>query len=58
MAHVNPITWYVNTLRELLLYGDWAPSPGDGAAVAAAVGILLFGRFVFHRLSPRFEDFL
>lgn len=58
VAHVNPMTWYVSTLRELLLYGDWSPSAGDGVAVAAAVGILLFGRFVFHRLSPRFEDFL
>lgn len=58
VADVNPMTWYVSTLRDLLLYGEWSPSPGDLVAVAVAVGLLLLGRFVFHRLSPRFEDFL
>lgn len=58
VAHANPMTWYVATLREFLLYGDWTPSPWDLAAVAGAVGTLLLGRFVFHRLSSRFEDFL
>lgn len=57
-AHANPMTWYVSTLRELLLYGDWTPSAGDAVAVAGAVGVLVLGRFVFHRLAPRFEDFL
>lgn len=58
VADINPMTWYVSTLRELLLYGEWTPSLGDLAAVCIALGLLLLGRFVFQRLSTRFEDFL
>lgn len=58
IAWINPMTWYMSTLREMLLYGDWSPAWGDLGAVAVALGVLVLGRFVFQRLSPRFEDFL
>lgn len=58
LAWANPMTWYLTTLREMLLYGDWAPRATDLAAVAGTIVLLLIGRYLFGRLSRRFEDFL
>jgi len=55
--HINPFLYFVQTLREMLLFGTWRPGLDDLIALAS---IIIFGilaiRF-FRRLSPRFEDF-
>jgi len=58
IAHVNPMTWFVSTLRELLLSGTWTPAWSDAAVVAVTLVLFVIGRRLFQRLSPRFEDFL
>ncbi len=55
---VNPLTFYAESFRALLLgYGKF-----DGAklliAIAVASVVLIVGRWVFRRLDPHFEDFL
>lgn len=55
--HINPFVYFIQTLREMLLFGTWRPGVDD---LIALVSIALLGflalRF-FRRLSPRFEDF-
>lgn len=58
VSWINPLTWYLTTLREMLLYGGWAPDAFDAAAVVGTLLLLLVGRRLFSRLSRRFEDFL
>lgn len=55
---LNPMTWVVNRIRDVLLLGDWRPGWGDLLMLAACVGVLALGWWVFRRLSPHFEDFL
>lgn len=58
VAWLNPMTWFISGLRDLLLRGYWQFGPLDAAAIAGVLGLLLFGHYVFLRLSSRFEDFL
>lgn len=58
IAHVNPMTWYVSTLRDLLLTSTWRPGMGDAIVVAGTLALFGLGRWLFQRLAPRFEDFL
>jgi len=54
----NPMAWYVDRLRDFLLFGDFGLHASD--LVAPLLTILLFWlalRF-FRRFSPHFEDFL
>jgi len=54
----NPMSWYVDRLRDLLLFGDFALHATD--LVVPLLTVLLFWlalRF-FRRFSPHFEDFL
>jgi ABC-type polysaccharide/polyol phosphate export permease len=53
----NPLAWYSERLREVLLQGSglvWA----DAAMAVACVAVLAIGLWIFERLSPHFEDFL
>jgi ABC-type polysaccharide/polyol phosphate export permease len=54
----NPMAWFVEKLRNIVLYGDLDPGKAD-LAVIAGVGLLawLALRF-FRRFSDHFEDFL
>jgi len=54
----NPFGWLVTRMREALLDGRLAFSPGDLAALAVALVLFFAGRWVFRRLSPHFEDFV
>ncbi|MBS0321710.1 MAG: ABC transporter permease [Proteobacteria bacterium] len=54
----NPFAWVVGRLRDALLHGNLALHAGDAVAVAIAVLLFVAGRWVFRRLSPRFEDYL
>ena len=54
---VNPLAWFSERLREVLLLGSGLV-PGDAVAAVACVAIFAAGLWVFRRLSPHFEDFL
>lgn len=55
---LNPFTFYVEAMRNLLLgYGDF---PWFGLLIATIVAVLslAIGQWLFRRLDPHFEDFL
>ena len=54
---VNPMVHALEPLRAALLHGEWR-WVSLLAMVALALGLLWAGRWVFARLSGRFEDFL
>jgi len=54
---VNPLAWYSERLREILLQGSGLVA-GDALAGACCVAVFFAGLWVFNRLSPSFEDFL
>ena len=54
---VNPIGWFSERLREVLLAGS-GPVAGDLAVSAACLVVFFLGLWVFNRISPHFEDFL
>jgi len=55
---LNPMTWYIERLRDFLLFGNYQLSPGD--LIVPALSVLLFwmSLLFFRRFSPHFEDFL
>lgn len=56
-VHLNPLAWYSERMREILLLGSGLVA---GDLVWAAVSLVVFGLGIafFNRLSPSFEDFL
>ena len=56
-VEANPVGWFSERLREVLLHGGGLVA-GDLMAAAACFGVFLAGTWVFERLSPHFEDFL
>ena len=54
----NPMAWYVDRLRDFLLFGDFSLGLVD--AVVPLLTLALFGLSLlfFRRFSPHFEDFL
>lgn len=54
---LNPMTYPISRIRELLLHGGGLVL-GDAVLFLAAVLTLLAGRWFFNRLSSHFEDFL
>jgi ABC-type polysaccharide/polyol phosphate export permease len=54
----NPMTWYVDRLRDFLLFGDFGLGVAD--LVVPFLTLLMFGLALvfFRRFSPHFEDFL
>lgn len=55
---LNPMTYFSERMRELLLYNNLQPTAPDFYMLAGSLIMLLGGRWVFNRLSPHFEDFL
>jgi len=53
----NPVAWFSERLREILLGGS-ALVAGDFAVAAACLAIFAAGLWIFNRISPHFEDFL
>lgn len=56
-VRVNPLAWYSERMREVLLQGAGLVA-GDAWVAAACVAVFLAGLWFFNRLSPSFEDFL
>lgn len=54
----NPLTYYPERLRALILDGAHAPGWHDLGALLLALAMLGVGAFVFTRLRRHFEDFL
>jgi ABC-type polysaccharide/polyol phosphate export permease len=54
----NPMTWYVESLRDFLLFGDYALGWGDLAVPALTLLVLWLGMRFFRRVAPHLEDFL
>ena len=53
----NPLAWYSERMREILLQGSGLVL-GDIAWAAACLAVFGAGIWFFNRLSPNFEDFL
>jgi len=53
----NPLAWYSERMREILLQGSGLVA-GDLAWGAACLAVFAAGIWFFNRLSPSFEDFL
>jgi ABC-type polysaccharide/polyol phosphate export permease len=56
-AKLNPLAWYSERLREVLLQGGGLVWSDVAAALACAL-LFAAGLWIFERLSPHFEDFL
>lgn len=56
-ARMNPLGWFSERMREILLQGGGLVA-GDAVVAAGCIVVFLAGRWVFNRLSPSFEDFL
>jgi ABC-type polysaccharide/polyol phosphate export permease len=54
----NPLSWYVERLRDFVLFGNYGLSPAD--AVVPVLTLVLFWAALkfFRRFSAHFEDFL
>jgi lipopolysaccharide transport system permease protein len=55
---LNPMASYIGNVRDALLHGVINLNWQTAVLAAGSVGLFVFGRFVFRRLSPHFEDFL
>lgn len=53
----NPLGWFSERLREVLLQGSGFV-PADALAALACLAGFAAGMWIFERLSPHFEDFL
>lgn len=58
LMDINPLTYYPERLRALILEAQYAPGWPDLIALLSALAMLAFGTFVFARLRRHFEDFL
>ncbi len=56
-VEANPLAWFSERLREVLLQGGGLV-PGDAVAAVGCLAVFGAGLWVFERLSPHFEDFL
>jgi ABC-type polysaccharide/polyol phosphate export permease len=56
-VEVNPLGWYSERMREVLLQGAGLV-PNDAVVALGCLLVFFAGLWVFNRLSPSFEDFL
>ena len=54
----NPMTWYVERLRDFLLFGNYDLSTQDLVMPLLTILVLFAGFRFFRRISSHFEDFL
>jgi len=54
---LNPIAWFSERLREVLLGGSGLIA-GDALAALFCIAVFAGGLWIFNRISPHFEDFL
>ncbi len=55
---LNPMTWWVEELRAILIQGKLLPDWVLLSLCLGAIAVLMAGYALFRRLSPHFEDFL
>jgi ABC-type polysaccharide/polyol phosphate export permease len=56
-AAANPLAWFSDRLREVLLQGSGLVT-GDAIVALGCIAVFAAGLWFFQRLSPHFEDFL
>ena len=56
-VQANPLAWFSDRLREVLLRGGGLEA-GDAIAALGCFAVFALGLWFFERLSPHFEDFL
>jgi ABC-type polysaccharide/polyol phosphate export permease len=54
----NPMSWYVDRLRDFLLYGEYGFGFADLAVPALTLAVFFLSLVFFRRFSTHFEDFL
>ena len=54
----NPMAWYVEKLRDFLLFGEYGLSPTDLIVPVITVMLFWFALLFFRRFATHFEDFL
>jgi len=54
----NPMAWYVDHLRDFLLFGDFSLGVADAVVPLLTLVLLALSLLFFRRFSPHFEDFL
>lgn len=54
----NPMAWFAERLRDVLLYGDFGFAPADLAVPLLVLLLLAASLSFFRRFSTHFEDFL
>jgi len=54
----NPMAWYVDHLRDFLLFGDFSLGVADAVVPVLTLALLALSLQFFRRFSPHFEDFL
>lgn len=58
LISVNPLSYFFDRLRTLLMFGEWKFGGGDILAVLGCVLIFMAGLRLFRRCAGRFEEFL
>jgi len=54
----NPMAWYVDRLRDVLLFGDYGLAATDAVVPLVTLALAWLTLKFFRRFSPHFEDFL
>lgn len=55
---LNPMASFIGGVRDAMLHGEINLSWQTAVLAAGSLALFVFGRFVFRRLSPYFEDFI
>jgi ABC-type polysaccharide/polyol phosphate export permease len=55
--YLNPLTYFAERVRELMLHGGGFEL-SDSWVFLGGITMLTIGRWFFNRLAPSFEDFL
>lgn len=55
---LNPLSYFFERFRSLLMFGEWQPTLIDGTALVACLLLLALSLRFFRRCSDRFEEFL
>ena len=55
---LNPMAWYIERLRDFLLFGNYQLSLGDLIVPLFSILVFWMSLLFFRRFSPHFEDFL
>ena len=58
ILNLNPLSYFFERFRSLLMFGEWQPTLTDGVALIVCLLILAVSLKFFQRCSDRFEEFL